>query len=124
MVNDGMYSYSIWHTSGVPLFACSAVRSFVYCGWLWPALTTFTLIAGYFFSNSATSSAMFGTQVQNVSVVGVVMALSISAWLSAVADAVELPPLPLLPQAAASAALRLRPPVAPRKRRRLNGAGE
>ena len=31
-VNVGMYWYSIWQTSGAPLPACSAVRSFVYCG--------------------------------------------------------------------------------------------
>jgi hypothetical protein len=36
-------------------------------------------MAGYFFSKSATSFSMSGTQVQNVRVVGVVMALSTSA---------------------------------------------
>ena len=79
MVNVGMAWYSIWTMSGAPLPAFSAVRSLVYCGVPWPALTTLTLTAGYFFSKSATSLAMSGTQVQNVSSVGVCIALSMSA---------------------------------------------
>src|SRR5581483_484161 len=110
-----------WHRSGAPLPACSAVRSFVYCGVPWPALTTFTLIAGYFASNSATSAAMFGTHVQKVSVVGVAIALSMSAWLTGAPPAAPEPPLPLPLLHAASAALSETAPVTPRKRRRLIG---
>jgi hypothetical protein len=50
-------------------------------------LTTFTLIAGYFFWNRSTSFWMFGTQVQKVRSVGVDMALSMSAWLTVLAAA-------------------------------------
>jgi hypothetical protein len=50
-------------------------------------LTTSTVIAGYFFSKSATSLSMFGTQVQNVRVVWVVIALSMSAWPTGAAPA-------------------------------------
>ena len=81
-----MYWNSICATSGAPVPAFKAVRSLVYCGVPWPALTTFTLIAGYFFWNRSTSFWMSGTQVQKVSSVGVCMALSMSAWLT-VADA-------------------------------------
>src|SRR3954453_15388164 len=97
-----MYWNSIWATSGAPVPACSAVRSLVYCGVPAPAFTTFTLMAGYFCSNRAISLSMFGTHVQNVSWVGVVIALSMSAWLTAVGDGdPEAPP-----------GTGLRPPVA------------
>src|SRR3954453_10064533 len=78
-VKVGMYWNSIWTRSGAPVPAFSAVRSLVYSAAPDPALTTFTLMAGYFFWNTATSLAMSGTQVQNVKVVGVVIALSMSA---------------------------------------------
>src|SRR5580693_10717388 len=76
-------------------------------------------MAGYCRSKTATSWLMFGTQVQNVSVVGVFIALSISAWLTVAvfvaADELE----PELEQAS-----RTRPPaaaaVAARNVRRLN----
>ena len=86
--NVGMYWNSIWATSGAPVPAFSAVRSLVYCGSPCPALTTLTSMAGYFFSNRATSFSMFGTQVQKVSSVGVGMALSMSACDTEAAGAV------------------------------------
>src|SRR5579859_2851101 len=95
IVKVGRYSYSICARSGVPFPAVSAVRSLVYCASPCPALTTLTLMAGYFFSKTATSWLMLGTQDQKVSVVGVVMALSISAWVTWVTD--ELPGLAWLP---------------------------
>jgi hypothetical protein len=61
---------------------------------------------------------MFGTHVQNVSSVGVVIALSMSAWLTALAEAEE-PLLPPLPPHAASAAVREAAPAEVRRRRRL-----
>lgn len=79
MVKVGMAWYSICTMSGAPLPAFRAVRNLVYCGVPWPALTTLTLMAGYFASKRATSLSMFGTQVQNVSSVGVFIALSMSA---------------------------------------------
>ena len=57
----------------------------------WPALTTLTLIFGYFFSNKATSAAMPGTQVQNVSWVGLDSARAIADGLTDFA-AVGVPP--------------------------------
>src|SRR5690348_9149540 len=116
MVKVGMAWYSIWTMSGAPLPAFSAVRSLVYCGVPWPALTTLTLIAGYRFSKSATSLSMFGTQVQNVSSVGVFIALSMSAWLTGFADAGELPESP---PHAVRAAPSDSAPVVVRNRRRL-----
>jgi len=71
-----------------------AVRSFVYWSAPCPAFTTLIFTAGYFFSNSATSCAMFGTQVQKVRVVGVVIALSMSAWPIGPADAVVFAAVP------------------------------
>src|SRR3954462_12536890 len=82
IVKVGMYWYSICARSGAPVPELRAVRSLVYCAAPWPALTTLILMAGYFFSKIATSWAMLGTQVQKVRVVGVVMALSMSAWLT------------------------------------------
>ena len=73
MVKVGMYWNSICATSGAPVPACSAVRSLVYCR---AALTGVDHLdldrPGTSCSNSATSCAMSGTQVQNVSSVGVV----------------------------------------------------
>src|SRR3954451_5203780 len=80
MENVGMYWNSIWATSGAPVPAFNAVRSLVYCGGPCPALTTLTSMAGYFFSKRATSLEMSGTHVQKVSLVGVCIALSMSAW--------------------------------------------
>lgn len=79
------------------------------------------LTAGYFFSKSATSLSMFGTQVQNVSWVGVFMALSMSAWPTGLAEepAVEPPSPPQADRVAASDSA----PVAARKPRRLRGDG-
>src|SRR4051812_34649280 len=118
MEKVGMYWYSICATSGAPLPALSAVRSFVYWSAPWPALTTLILMAGYFCWKSATSWAMLGTQVQKVSVVGVVMALSMSAWPTGWSVAAfgvdEEPEQPVTPRTAASAAA-----VPANRRRRL-----
>ena len=119
MVKVGMAWYSICTMSGAPLPAFSAVRSLVYWGVPWPALTTLTLTAGYFFSKSATSSPMFGTHVQNVSSVGVFMALSMSARPTGLVDADE-PPESLPPQAVRAAPSDTAP-VAPRNSRRFIG---
>jgi hypothetical protein len=73
-------------------------------------------MAGYFFSKSAISCSMSGTQVQNVSSVGGFIALSMSAWPTALAEEAESPSLP--PQAV-SAAPSDTAPVAVRKSRRL-----
>lgn len=121
MVKVGMAWYSICTMSGAPLPALSAVRSLVYCGVPWPALTILTLTAGYFCSKSATSLAMFGTQVQNVSSVGVFMALSMSAWPTGLAEPDEPPESP--PPHAVRAAPSDRAPVVDRKSRRLMGEG-
>lgn len=61
---------------------------------------------------------MSGTQVQNVSWVGVFIALSMSAWLTG-SVAAEEPPESLSPPHAVSAAPRDSAPVAARNRRRL-----
>ena len=119
--NVGMYWNSIWTASGKPLPAFKAVRSLVYCGVPWPALTTFTLIAGYFFWNRSTSFWMFGTQVQNVSSVGVDIALSMSAWLT-VADA-SVEPLSSEPLHAVSPSVAAMPSANHLMARRGNGIG-
>jgi len=67
-------------TSGAPCPDWIAVLSFWWCGAPCPTLTTFTFILGYLVVNSFTSLVMSGTQVQNVNVVGVSIALSMSAW--------------------------------------------
>lgn len=80
------------------------------------------LTAGYFASKSATSLSMFGTQVQNVSSVGVFIALSMSAWPTGSA---EVPPLVSSPPPQAdSAVASVRAPVAARKPRRFRWAEE
>src|SRR5690242_1723912 len=82
-------------------------------------------MAGYFFSKSATSWAMSGTQAQKVSSVGVDIALSMSAWLTVVDLAEPLPPAvsapPLLLLHAASRLSDTTPAMAASSRRRFNG---
>ena len=65
---------------------------------------------------------MFGTQVQNVSWVGVFMALSMSAWLDRLGGGTGAPEPPSPPQADSVAASDSAP-VAARKPRRLRGDG-
>jgi hypothetical protein len=76
-------------------------------------------MAGYFFSKTATSFLMFGTQVQNVRSVGVFMALSMSAWLtlSGAADDEPLEP----PHAARTRLALSMPAAAVTARRRKPG---
>src|SRR5882757_11570569 len=111
-----MYWYSICTRSGAPEPAFSAVRSLVYSAVPWPAFTTLILMAGYFFSKTAISLLMSGTQVQNVNVVGVCMALSMSAWLTA---AVDVEPEPEPPQAARNRLPRTLPDATDSTRLRL-----
>ena len=83
-----------------------------------------TLIFGYAFMNRSTWFLMSGTQVQNVRVVSVSMALSMSAWgiCEADAGACGVPPEPESPllQAASNQALVAAPAVPMRNLRRSN----
>ena len=122
IVNEGTSRYSICARSGAPFAAVSAVRSLVYSGSPCPALTTLTLIAGYAFSKTATSWLIFGTQVQKVRVVGVFMALSMSAWVTAAAAVPPEEPDPELEQAS-SARPAATADVAAKKVRRVSYLG-
>src|SRR6266566_2546715 len=66
----GRYWNSICTTSGAPLPALRAVRSLVYSGAPWPALTSLTLMLGCDCSKRLISLWMLGTHVQKVSVTG------------------------------------------------------
>ena len=100
--------------------ALSAVRSLVYSARPWPALTTLTLIFGYFFSNKATSAAMPGTHVQNVSWVGLDSARAIADGLTDFA-ALGVPPEPPPHAASRPAAATAEPPA---RNRRRDGADD
>ena len=81
------------------------------------------MIFGYLSVKSLTSFLMSGTQVQNVNVVSVSIALSMSDWGTAEAEdcaggASSPPP----PQAASSHALEVAAAVVSRNLRRVNGA--
>ncbi|MFI8073421.1 hypothetical protein ACIF85_32155 [Streptomyces sp. NPDC086033] len=80
-------------------------------------MTTLTLIAGYFFSKSATSWSMSGTHVQNVSSVGFFIAASMSAWLTGFEDAEAVPPPSPPPQADRAAPNETAPTAVSRSRR-------
>ena len=81
-----------------------------------------TLIFGYAFVNRSTWFLMSGTQVQNVRVVSVSRALSMSACGICEAEACGVPPEPESPplQAASSQALVAAPAVPMRNLRRSN----
>src|SRR5215831_13158037 len=79
IVKAGSSWYSTCARSGAPDPAVIAVRSLVYPAAPCPALTTLTLMFGYFCSKSATSSSIPPTQVQNVRVVGLASSAAICA---------------------------------------------